>query len=92
MHIIIALLGAIAGVLWAFTALSRTGFSFDSLNPFAWYRRHKWLKQLGESPAYLLERPMEIAGLLSVATARMEGELTRDMKTEIISTFNWQVK
>ena len=87
MHIIIALLGAIAGVFWAFTALSRSGFTFDSLNPFAWYRRHKWLKQLDQSPAYLLERPMEIAGLLSVATARLEGELTRDMKAQIISTY-----
>ena len=87
MHIIIALLGAIAGVFWAFTALSRSGFSFESLNPFAWYRRHKWLKQLDQSPAYLLERPMEVAGLLSVATARFEGELTRDMKTQIISTY-----
>jgi len=87
MHIVIALLGAIAGVIWALNALSRSGFSFDSLNPFAWYRRHKWLKQLDQSPAYLLNEPMEVAGLLSVATARFEGEITREMKDKLIRTF-----
>lgn len=87
MHIVVAILGAIAGLFWAMNALTRSGFSFDSLNPFAWYRRHKWLKNVNESPVFKLENPMEVAGLLTIATAKFEGEVTREMKEKIIKTF-----
>ena len=34
MHIVIAVITAIAGLFWALNALQRSGFQFSSLNPF----------------------------------------------------------
>jgi len=87
MHIIIGIFTAIIGLIWALTALRRTGFSFDSLNPFAWHRRHKWLSQAGDGPIYQLENPIEVVGVISLSVAKAKGELTRDTKNEIIDIF-----
>lgn len=41
MHIIIGVITAIAGLLWALNRLNESGFNLNSLNPFLWARRRK---------------------------------------------------
>lgn len=87
MHIILALLSAIAGLIWALTALQRTGFRLDSLNPFAWYRRSQWLKVYREKPIYNLGEPIDVAALLLLGVVKCEGEISAEQKRELINIF-----
>lgn len=87
MHIIIALLTAIAGVIYALSALQRTGFKLDSLNPFAWYRRSQWLKVYREKPIYNLDEPIDVAALLLLGVVKCEGEISAEQKRELITIF-----
>ena len=45
MHIVLGVLSAVAGLIWAIVALQRSGFDPASLNPFLWYRRSQWRKK-----------------------------------------------
>jgi uncharacterized tellurite resistance protein B-like protein len=87
MHIILALLSAIAGLIWALTALQRTGFRLDSLNPFAWYRRSQWLKVYREKPIYNLGEPIDAAALLLLGVVKCEGEISAEQKRTLIGIF-----
>lgn len=82
MHIIIATISAIAGLLWALNHLQNSGVALNSFNPFLWARRRKWAKQLGAKPMYGLTDSMEAAALLVVAVAKEHGDITRDTKSE----------
>ncbi|NKB35222.1 MAG: TerB family tellurite resistance protein [Pseudomonadales bacterium] len=84
MHILIALLTAIATLLFA---LDRLGIDIGWVNPWAWGRRRRWLKQLHTNPAFNLDSPMEAVALLLVATARIEGDLSSDEKNELRAIF-----
>lgn len=88
MHIIIGLITAIAGLLWALNSLERSGFRLSSLNPFYWYRRTKWKKQYHESPLYSITEPMDAAAVVMLGMAKMEGEISREQKTEILNIFS----
>lgn len=87
MHIVLGLLSGIAGVVWAFVALQRSGFSLDSLNPFAWYRRHQWLKTYGMKPIFNLREPVDVAGLLLLAVLKCEGEISAEQKRALLAVF-----
>lgn len=87
MHIIIGLITAIAGLIWALNSLQRAGVDLNALNPFTWVRRRRWEKKLGVKPMHSLTDTMEAAALLSVAIAKTSGEITRDTKMEILDTF-----
>lgn len=87
MHIIIGLITAIAGFIWALHSLQNAGFDLNALNPFTWARRRKWEKQLGTKPMHALEDSMEAAALLVISIAKAEGEITRDTKMEILELF-----
>jgi hypothetical protein len=87
MHIILALLSAIVGLIYALTALQRTGFRLESLNPFAWYRRSQWLKVYREKPIYNLGEPIDAAALLLLGIVKCEGEISAEQKRELISIF-----
>ena len=86
MHIIIGLITAIAGLVWALNALQRAGFNFSALNPFYWMRRRAWQNQQ-VNPLYAIESPREAAALLAYGLARLSGELTSDDKSQLISLF-----
>lgn len=77
---VIALLGAIAGLLWALNALGKSGFSMD---PFAWLRRLKWGREFGTKPLYRLRDPVEVAAVLLVGTAKCKGEVTASQKAKM---------
>ena len=88
MHIIIGLITAIAGLIWALNSLERSGFRWSSINPFYWHRRNKWKKQYQESPLYALSEPMEVAAVVMLGVAKLEGEISREQKKEILKIFN----
>src|SRR5687768_5559384 len=77
---LIALLGAIAGLIWAVNSLGKAGIS---LNPFAWLRRSKWQKQFGTKPLYRLRDPTEVATVLLLGTAKCKGDLTAAQKGKV---------
>ena len=87
MHILIAAITALAGFAWALHSLQNSGLDLNAFNPFYWVRRRQWQKQLGTKAIHRLENPMEAATLLIVATARLDGDITREHKQEIIQLF-----
>ena len=87
MHILIGLITAIAGLVWALHSLQNAGFNLNALNPFAWARRRKWQRQLGTKPMHALTDSMDAAALLVVAIAKEHGDITRETKLEILSMF-----
>ncbi len=90
MHIIIGVITAIAGLIWALNSLQNAGVNLNSFNPFAWLRRRKWEKSLGTKPMHSLTNSMEVAALLIVSVAKEVGEITRDTKLEILRMFESQ--
>lgn len=87
MHIVIAAVTALAGLLWALNSLQRSGFSFSSLNPFLAWRRWQWRQAHGGRPIYKLERPMEVAAVLLLGVAKADGDITSDQKRELQAMF-----
>lgn len=92
MHIIVAALTAIAGLVWALYRLQNSGVDLNAFNPFHWMRRRQWEKQLSIKPLHRLDTPMEAAAVLVVATIKTEGEVTREQKTEVIALFEEKFK
>jgi uncharacterized tellurite resistance protein B-like protein len=87
MHVIIAAITALAGLLWALNALQRSGFQLSSLNPFLAYRRWQWRRTYGGKPLYNLERPMDVAAVLLLGVAKADGEITSDQKKTLLAMF-----
>lgn len=87
MHIVIAVITALAGLLWALNALQRSGFQLSSLNPFLAYRRWQWRKTYGGRPIFKLDRPMDVAAVLLLGTAKADGDITSDQKRELLAMF-----
>lgn len=87
MHIIIGLITAAAGLIWAINSLQQSGFRLSSLNPFYWLRRTRWKKQYQELPLYQLDSSLEVAAVLIVSVAKLEGEISREQKQEILTLF-----
>lgn len=87
MHIVLGVVSAVAGLIWALVALQRSGFNPDALNPFLWYRRTQWRKKYGTRPIYNLEKPMDVAAVLILGTAKCEGEISSGQKQAIQAIF-----
>ena len=92
MHILIGLLTAVAGLIWALFRLQNAGVDLNSFNPFFWARRRRWERQLGTHPIHRIESPLEAAALLVVAAARGDGEVTREQKAEVLRLFQEEFK
>jgi uncharacterized tellurite resistance protein B-like protein len=87
MHIVIAAITAVAGLLWALNSLQRSGFDVNSLNPFLVYRRWQWRRTYGGRPIYKLDRPMDAAAVLLLGVAKADGDITSDQKKELRGMF-----
>ena len=83
---LIALLGAVAALFWAFNSLEKSG-ALTSLNPFLLIRRLKWGKEFGTKPLYRLRDPVEVAAVLLLGTAKCKGEVTSSQKAELKHIF-----
>ena len=77
---LIALLGAIAGLIWAINSLEKAGLS---LNPFTWWRRFQWRQRHGTKPLYNLRDPAEVAAVLLLGIAKCKGEVTATQKVRL---------
>ncbi len=83
MHIVIGLISAVAGLLFALAALERAGVRLSSLNPFAWYRRASWKSKYGAGPLSGLTDPLDVVSVLLVGIAKCEGDLSAAQKNRI---------
>ncbi|MGB5472799.1 MAG: hypothetical protein WBQ78_04900 [Gammaproteobacteria bacterium] len=92
MHIVLAVLSSVAGLIWALVALRRSGFSPDAINPFLWLRRLRWRKQYSIPPLYRLDEPMDVAAVLLLGTAKCEGEISTEQKRAIRAIFEHEFK
>jgi uncharacterized tellurite resistance protein B-like protein len=84
---IIAVITALAGLLWALTALQRAGFDLNSLNPFLAWRRWQWRQTYGNKPLYMLDKPMDAAAVLVLGMAKAEGEVSSEQKKALQELF-----
>lgn len=87
MHILITVITAIAGLVWALYRLQNSGVNLNAFNPFYWLRRRAWEKKLTTKPYHAFDRPLEAAALLIVGVAKAEGDISREMKAEILAEF-----
>lgn len=87
MHIIIGVITAIAGLVWALYRLQNSGVDLNAFNPFYWMRRKKWQQQLGTKALHRLDQPLEAAALLVTAVATYETDITRELRSEVVGLF-----
>ena len=87
MHVIIALLGAIATAVWILHRLAEMGISLAGLNPFLWRRRRAWSKRYHANPIYQIESPMDLMALLMVAVAKSGGDMSGAERAHILDVF-----
>jgi hypothetical protein len=87
MHIVLGALGAIITILILVNRLSDNGIDIGWLNPFAWKRRREWAKKYHANPIYTIQNPIDVTGLLMVALAKSEGDMSSDQKREIKGKF-----
>lgn len=87
MHIVIGLLGSIVTILYLLNRLANLGIDFSRLNPFHWRRRRAWAKKYDGDPIYSVEDPMQVAALLIVGVAKLDGDLSTEQKKLAIGKF-----
>lgn len=90
MHVLIGLLTAIAGLIWALVALQRAGISVSS--PFALFRRYQWNKKYSRKPLHSLDEPMDVLAVLLLGLAKCEGEISAEQKKQLLSIFEQEFK
>jgi len=88
MHIILAIAGAIAGILFWMSRVSRSANEIaDAANTIANIpRQRRFSKKYNKSGYDLIETPVEAASVMMIATARMSHEkhVTKPAEIEII--------
>jgi hypothetical protein len=84
MHVLLGLLGAVVTILYL---LDRLGIDLGGLNPFYWRRRRAWAKQYHGDPIHSVEDPIQVAALLIVGAAKLNGDLTAEQKQTAIAQF-----
>ena len=77
MHVLLGLLGSLITILYF---LDRLGFDLAGMNPFYWRRRRAWAKKYEGDPIYSVEDPIEVAAILIIGVARLEGDLSAEQK------------
>jgi len=84
MHILIAFLGSLVTV---FYLLDRLGIDLGGFNPFHWRRKRKWMKEYNADPVYSVEDPMQVASLLILGTAKLDGVISAEQKRVALEQF-----
>ncbi|WP_049722967.1 hypothetical protein [Gilvimarinus polysaccharolyticus] len=87
MHILIAIITAVGGLVWALVRLQNSGIDLSSFNPFFWARRRSWEKKHGTKPIHTIDDPMEAASVLVVAMAELKAPLTKEAKNSVLNSF-----
>ena len=84
MHIVLGLLGSIISILYL---LDRLGVDIGWLNPRYWRHRRDWAKKYDGDPIYSIEDPIQVAAVLIVGVAKLEGDLSAEQKKAILGQF-----
>jgi len=84
MHIVLGILGAIVSILYL---LDHLGINLGGLNPFYWRRRRAWSTRYESDPIYSVENPKEVAAILVVGAAKIDGDLSAGQKDVILRRF-----
>lgn len=92
MHILLSLLGAIVTVLILLHRLADAGISLGGLNPFLWSRRRHWEQKFSGNPIFQIESPMDATALLLTAAAKIDGDISSEQKSQILSAFEDEFK
>lgn len=87
MHILLSFLGVVATLLFVLHRLAQIGVSLGGLNPFWWRRRRAWRRKYETNPVFSLEDPKEIAALLVVGVAKIDGDMSREAKRALLAEF-----
>lgn len=87
MHIIIGLLTLVATAFLVYRRFNEAGFSVSSFNPFLWKRRRDWHQRKSTNPLFILEENKDVAAALFFIIAKLDGELTRETKDELLNDF-----
>ncbi len=86
MPILLGIVGAVITILILVRRLGGAGFDPSSLNPFQWYRRHKWRQRYHAKSLYSCDNSLEAAALLLVTTAKCDGDISGNQKQAILKT------
>lgn len=86
MHYIIAFLGALAGLFWAFTHFSNAARQGkDAVDEVRGaFRRGRWSRQIDKRLIETLDDPREAAAILLYQTAAYDGALTERQRTALV--------
>ncbi len=87
MHIILGILGAIVTILVLLNRLAEAGIDLGGLNPFSARRRRKWQQKFEGNPLFAVEDPIDVAAILVVATANIDGIITAEERAVILGMF-----
>lgn len=87
MHIILGALGLIVTILILFKRLSDAGIDIGWLNPFSWRRRREWRKKYEGNPVFSLDGPLEVAAMLAICVAKIDGEMSSEEKQALLALF-----
>ena len=87
MHILLAVLGAIVTILIILKQLANAGIDLAGLNPFLWRRRRAFRNRAQGNPVFSLEDPKELAALLVVGVAKIDGDMSAEEKQAVLREF-----
>ncbi len=87
MHILLGALGVLVTLLVLLKRLDDAGIDIGGLNPFAWRRRRAWRQKFEAHPINAVDDPRELAALLVVGAAKLDGELSAAQKHALLKEF-----
>ena len=84
MHVLIAFLGSLVTV---FYLLDRLGVDIGGFNPFHWRRKRAWMRKYVADPIYSVDDPMQVASLLVLGAAKLDGVISVEQKRVALEQF-----
>ena len=87
MHIVLGALALIVTALIVLNRLADAGIDLGGLNPFLWRRRRAWRNKLEGNPLFHLTDPQEVAAVLAVGVAKIDGDMSADEKRALLREF-----
>jgi len=87
MHIVLGALALLVTLLILFKRLADAGIDLGGLNPFLWRRRREWRDKFAANPLFLVSDPKEIAAVLAVGVAKIDGDMSAEDKQALLREF-----
>lgn len=87
MAYLLGLLGVIVTVLVLLSRLADAGIDLGGLNPFLARRRRAWRQKFEANPLFGLDKPMDVAAVLAVGVAKVDGDMSMEQKQALLAAF-----